>query len=176
MSSTSHDRVRPSHPWARLVAFAFDLLIGGCVTVMALMLGTQRGLGQIVRFGELTPEEQAHEIPQLMLGFVLAMVVAALLPLVSALLLTRSGQTPGKAMMGLTVRSVHDGQLMSLGRAITREYLRALIVLPALFPPMATFAPLLVGFITFDLLRSRLLQTFYDRLTGAIVVSPAPAD
>lgn len=172
MPPVSQDQLRPAHPWKRLVAFATDFLIGMCITATAMMIGTQKGLPQLIRLGELTQEELAVELPTIMIGTVMAFFVASLLPLVSALLLSRSGQTPGKALMGLSVRDIRTGAHLPLGTALAREYTRALVILPGILPVMQVIMPLVIGFVTFDLLRSRLLQTFYDRLFGSIVVVP----
>jgi len=51
-----------------------------------------------------------------------------------------------------------------------------LVLLPAMIPVASMLLPVLVLLVTFDLMRNPLARTFYDRLTGTLVVTPAPAD
>lgn len=176
MEDEARTSLRPAHSWARFAALGVDLVIGVSLVLMALMLGTRRGLPELGRLGQLTPEELAIEFPSLLVGVTLAFVVMAVLPLLSALLLARTGATPGKSMMRLTVRNLDDGRFPALGTAIGREYLRALVLLPAIIPVASMLLPVLVLLVTFDLMRNPLARTFYDRLTGTLVVTPAPAD
>jgi uncharacterized RDD family membrane protein YckC len=168
--------LRPAHPWSRFAALGVDLMIGMSATLIALMAGTRRGLPELGRLGQLTPEELAVEFPSLLVGVTLAFIVLALLPLISAFSLSRSGVTPGKSMMKLSVRGLEDGRFPTLGNAVAREYLKALVLLPALIPVASMMLPVVVLIVTFDLMRNPLARTFYDRLARTLVVTPAPAD
>ena len=51
MEDEARTSLKPAHPWARFAALGLDLLIGMSLVLMALMLGTRRGLPELGRLG-----------------------------------------------------------------------------------------------------------------------------
>lgn len=173
-------RVRPAGRLARMLAAGVDACIAGCAVAVALMVGSQMSLAQFVARGtpdpSLTVEQQtaalAEALPALMPGYLLALAVMIAVPVVHALMLARQGTTPGKAMLGLSVRDVATGNLPGRGQALIREGLRFLhvvLMLPAIPGKPGVFA---VALAAFDMSRHRLGQSWYDRAAKTIVVAP----
>jgi hypothetical protein len=165
----------PASLVSRFIASGIDLVLGGCAVLIALMLWSRKGITQIAT--------QMHSrflatgtIPdEILSGIAFATLVGVTLPFLFAIQVARQGATPGKAFMQLTVRSVATGNYPPYTRALGREALRFLSIGPLIVPSQITF--LLFGFaafVIFDMSKSRLSQTWYDRATQLVIVTPSP--
>jgi uncharacterized RDD family membrane protein YckC len=148
---------------------ALDATIGGCAMIITLMVVAQKGWQQIESMLREDPPDVADLGPAVfaMLG------VAVALPFLFALQIARGGATPGKAAMSLSVRNVSDGAFPRYPRALGREVLRFCCIAPiVLLAPVALVSAVIVFLVILDMSRSRLSQTWYDRLTRTIIVAP----
>lgn len=153
---------------ARLAAIALDGIIGMCAMGITLMLCAQKGLPQIQT---ILADEPGS--PELTLPVMAAGLVGVSLPFLFAIQVSRRGATPGKAMMSLTVRNLEDGSFPPYPRALSREVLRFLHLMPGLMlgdPLILGGAMILVVFL--DMSRNALSRTWYDRVTRTIIVAP----
>jgi len=108
---------------------------------------------------------------------------ALLAPFLAAAQLRRNGATPGRALFSLVVRDVATGAAPAYRQAFKRESLRAAhlylaaigLAAPAAGPAaLLGFAPFaLWAFLAFEVRRSSLSQTWYDRLARTAVLAPA---
>ncbi len=188
--TTSTTRVEPARQIWRFLAFGIDATIATCLVLVALMLFSSHGLPQIGRFmvdfernqaaagtaGLEEREEFEAEATAIGQGVVGALVVMMLIPFGFALLVARHGGTPGKALFQMTVRDLGSGQFPRFGQALARESLRLMHLLCVAVPGVAVALSIAVStLVLLDMTRSRLLQTWYDRLTRAVIVAPVPA-
>jgi uncharacterized RDD family membrane protein YckC len=165
------DRVRfaPAKLSSRIIAVGVDVLLGTCAMLIALVISSQKGLTQIqsaIMEDRRIPEDLEFAT-LLMLGVGLAM------PFLFAIQVARQGATPGKALMSLTVRSIATGGFPNYPRALGREALRFLHIAPLLIMGelQVVLAALMIGVI-FDMSRTRLSQTWYDRVLRTVIVAP----
>jgi hypothetical protein len=160
----------PANVTARFVAMALDATIGGSAMIITLMLVAQKGWSQI----ESMLQEDPPAVEPLAPAVLAMTLVGCLLPFLFALQIARRGTTPGKAAMQLTVRNVSDGGFPGFPRALGREVLRFACVVPIvlLAPPAIIASAVIVFLLIFDMSRSRLSQTWYDRLTRTVIVAP----
>lgn len=168
MNATAPERVRfaPASTLARIVAIAVDVILSTCAMLITLMLVARRGLPQIQEM--LRDEPEALALPVLA-----SMLVAASLPFLFAISVSRQGATPGKALMSLSVRDAVTGRFPAYPRAVGRETLRFLHVpILVLFSELNFVGVALAVLVVFDMSRSRLLQTWYDRALKTVIVAP----
>ncbi len=162
------------------MALAIDGTLLLCAALLALMLVSGRGLPQIrslLTDPPATDDDRplaADETPQvpveLVPGLLAAAVTVLLVPFAFAAQVARHGSTPGKAMFHLSVREVGTGDFPRYRAALGRELLRVAHLVVAMTTEYAVIVvPLLV---TLDMNRSRLAQTWYDRVVGVVVVMP----
>jgi hypothetical protein len=168
------DRVRfsPATLVARIIAVGVDALLVSCAIWIALMLSSQRGVPQIHALVKDDPEALRHAI-------LIGILAGAALPFLFALQVARQGSTPGKALMSLTVRTMATGTFPGFGRALGREALRFAHIGPLLIPSLLlgevqVLVLALSVAVIFDTSRSRLSQTWYDRLMRTVIVAPIP--
>jgi uncharacterized RDD family membrane protein YckC len=159
----------PASVTARIIAVAVDGILGTCAILITLMIGSQKGLARI---GSMLAEDPAS-VEELAPALTAAMLVGLALPFLFALQVSRRGATTGKAVMSLTVRNVKDGGFPSYARALGREALRFAHVAPCAiltegFPVLLVIAV----YVMIDLSRNRLSQTWYDRVTRTVIVTP----
>jgi hypothetical protein len=166
------DRVRfaPATLPSRLIAVGVDLLLGGCAMLIALMLFAQKGLTQIsnaiIDARDGIPEELEP-------AWMFMQCVGGTLPFLFAFQVARGGATPGKALMSLSVRTVSTGDFPTYPRALGREAIRFLHIAPFLVigQLQLLLAPLMIG-VMYDMSRTRLVQTWYDRVLRIVIVAP----
>lgn len=150
---------------------ALDVTIGGCAMLITLMLVAQKGMAQI----DSMMRESPPSVEELFPAVAAMMLVGLGLPFLFALQVARRGSTPGKAAMSLSVRNLADGGFPRYSRALGREALRFLCVAPIvlLASPAILGSTTIVVLVVLDMSRSRLSQTWYDRLTRTVIVVPA---
>jgi hypothetical protein len=160
-------RYSPASVLARLIAVSVDVLIGSCAIGIALMLATQRGLS-VSQIQSLADDPAA-----IVRGMIAASVAAAALPFLFAMQVSKQGATPGKALMSLSVRSVATGRFPDYPHALGRETIRLFHVAPfVMLGEFSIFAIVVVVGVIYDMARSRLSQTWYDRALGTVIVAP----
>jgi hypothetical protein len=158
--------VSPAGVGARIVAAALDSLLGACVVLITMMLWSQKGLAQIQVLAEEQPEELA---PAILAGKLAALAM----PFLFALQVVRTGGSPGKVALSLSVRNVVDGGFPGYARALAREALRFAHVMPFVLPGVAVLVAVVASAVVVgDLSRNRLAQTWYDRVIGTVIVAP----
>jgi hypothetical protein len=156
----------PAGVAARIVAAALDSLLGACAILITMMLWSQKGLAQIQAMAEDQPEDLAPAV-------LAARIAGLAMPFLFAAQVARTGASPGKVALSLTVRNVTDGGYPSYGRALAREALRFVHVMPFVLPPVAVpFVVVASAVVIGDLSRSRLAQTWYDRVMRTVIVAP----
>jgi hypothetical protein len=138
--------------------------------LIAMMLWSQRGLRQI---HSLVLEDVTRIPDELAPAITLARIVGVSLPFLFAIAVARQGATPGKALMSLTVRNVATGGYPNYSRALGREALRFIHIAPLMFlgELHLLFLAVVAGVI-FDMSRTRLSQTWYDRVLKTVIVAP----
>jgi RDD family len=161
-------RFSPAGVSARIVAAALDSLLGACVVLITMMLWSQKGLAQI----QAMAEEQFDELEPALLA---AKVAGLAMPFLFALQVARTGASPGKVALSLSVRNVADGGFPTYRRALAREALRFIHVMPFVLPGiLVPFVVVASAVVIGDLSRNRLAQTWYDRLMRTVIVTPVP--
>jgi hypothetical protein len=159
-------RFSPAGVAARIVAAALDSLLGACVVLITMMLWSQKGLAQIQTMAEENSEELAPAI-------LAARIAGLAMPFLFAAQVARTGASPGKVALSLSVRNVTDGAFPRYGRALAREALRAVHVMPFILPGLVVpFVVVASAVVIGDLSRNRLSQTWYDRLVRTVIVAP----
>jgi hypothetical protein len=159
-------RFSPAGVSARIVAAGLDSLLGACVVLITMMLWSRKGLAQI----QAMAEEQSPELAPAVLA---ARVAGIAMPFLFALQVARTGGTPGKMALSLSVRNVVDGGFPTYGRALAREALRFVHMMPFVLPAeVVPFVVLASALVIGDLSRNRLSQTWYDRAMRTVIVAP----
>jgi hypothetical protein len=159
-----------------MVATSVDLLLGGCAMLIVLMLSSHKGLRQIEALVIAEPGRIPEDLAR---AIMMALLAGAFLPFVFAIQVARFGATPGKVLMSLTVRNVTNGSFPGYPRALGRELLRFACITPLLLlAELQVLVAALAAGILIDTSRTRLSQSWYDRITRTVIVGVVrePAD
>ena len=105
-------------PWARLIAKRIDLfLVIAAVVVPAWLLTSPGALTSVPLLLELLP----GGMPGLVIFGFAIMATALVFPLIEGVLISLTGTTPGKSLMGISVRE-QGGGLLSVPASLARSY------------------------------------------------------
>lgn len=158
-AEASYEQTADTHPWRRFFARCLD------ATFAAYLIGI---VGAVVFFSAAAAFSfSASPLLLAILLFPLLLLFAVLFLLVEAFCLSRFGTTPGKALYGISVRSL-EGRRLTFKRALWRAF-AVLVRGQGLWLPFVSLVTAIVAYITLK----RDGQTTWDR-DGDIVVRHRP--
>lgn len=167
-------RVGPlASPWIRLAAALIDGVIINALMLPIVLLGLLVFMGMFVDVESMqasldaaeTAEEKAYIAGQnagtAVLGYVLTMAIAGVLPMtIYAIMVTKSGQTPGKKLCKVRIVRADNKQLPGFVKGVVvRSWLGQVVYMIPL-----------VGLVGVSLIFGAKRQTLCDMMAGTIVV------